>query len=250
MTWILAALTGLILGLVGAGGAILTVPLLVYGFGVPPGLATGSAFVIVGLLSLTGAVESKRRNEVDVQTVLLFAPISIVVAMASRFLVHRYLPPEWNGLRMESLLMTGFAVLMLAAAASIFRKATDQPPSQDRGKIIRSATIVGIASGVFGAGGGFLIIPALVTGLGMTMPLALGTSLAIIALNSAAGLSLDMALGKSYPWVIIAQVAVIAFIGMRLGTLARTKMDGGQLKQAFAVVVVLTALFIVVREWM
>jgi len=240
---------GLSLGLVGAGGSILTVPLLVYGFGISPQSATGAAFVVVGILSSIGAATSAWQKNIDYKTLLIFSPISLTVAILSRTLFFQFVPKTVFGLEVDQLLMSAFAVLMVLAAYAMTRPVDEKKAQIALWKVVLSAVIVGALSGILGAGGGFLIIPALVLGLGLSLPVALGTSLGIITINCLAGVSSDVIGGRTYPWPTIWSVTSVALIGMVVGILVRSKLKVPQLKQAFAVTVVLTAIFVLIQEW-
>jgi uncharacterized membrane protein YfcA len=138
---------------------------------------------------------------------------------------------------------------MVLAAYAMTRPVDDKKAQIALWKVVVSAVVVGALSGILGAGGGFLIIPALVLGLGLSLPVALGTSLGIITINCLAGVSSDVMGGRTYPWPTIWSVTAVALIGMVVGILVRSKLKVPQLKQAFAVTVVLTAIFVLIQEW-
>lgn len=240
---------GLSLGLVGAGGSILTVPLLVYGFGISPQSATGAAFVVVGILSAIGTATSAWQKNIDYKTLLIFSPISLTVAILSRTLFFQFVPKTVFGFEIDKLLMSAFAALMILAAYAMTRPVDEKKVQIAPWKVVVSAVIVGALSGILGAGGGFLIIPALVLGLGLSLPMALGTSLGIITINCLAGISSDVMGGRTYPWPTIWSVTSVALLGMVVGILVRSKLKVPQLKQAFAVTVILTAIFVLIQEW-
>ncbi len=240
---------GLSLGLVGAGGSILTVPLLVYGFGISPKSATGAAFVVVGILSAIGAATSAYQKNIDYKTLAIFSPVSLTIAIMSRSLFFNLAPKAVFGVEVDKILMSAFAVLMVLAAYAMTRPVDEGKPQIALWKVILSAAIVGALSGILGAGGGFLIIPALVLGLRLSLPVALGTSLGIITINCLAGIGADAMGGRTYPWPTIWSVTGVALLGMAVGMLVRSKLKVPQLKQAFAGTVILTAIFVLIQEW-
>ncbi len=184
LTLAFGVVVGLALGLVGGGGSILTVPILVYALGESVHLATGTSLAIVGANALIGAWDHARAGRVRLRTALIFGGAGIFGAFAGTYLNH---------LASGRIILLGFAVLMLAAAVAMARvhlgdrqgRATLTSVSP---RVVGAGLAVGVLTGFFGVGGGFLIVPALVLVLGLPMRAAVGTSLLVIAINSAAAL--------------------------------------------------------------
>jgi len=252
-------LIGLSLGLVGGGGSILTVPVLVYLLGVEPVLATAYSLFIVGLTSAVGVFPKYKEGLVDVRTALIFGAPSI----AAVFLTRRWLVPaiptnighvgDWV-LTKNVLLMSLFAVLMVAASVSMIRDtkkdngATDGSLSFNYPLIVMEGAVVGILTGLVGAGGGFLIIPALVLLTKLPMKKAVGTSLLIIAAKSLIGFTGDLMSGKQMDWTLLWSVTAIAIAGIFLGNAISSRIDGGSLKKGFGWFVLIMAAYILLRE--
>jgi uncharacterized membrane protein YfcA len=251
-------LIGLSLGLVGGGGSILTVPVLVYLLGVEPVLATAYSLFIVGLTSAVGVFPKYKQGLVDVRTALIFGAPSI----AAVFLTRRWLVPaiptnighvgDWV-LTKNVLLMSLFAVLMVAASVSMIRDtkkdngATDGSLSFNYPLIVMEGAVVGILTGLVGAGGGFLIIPALVVLTKLPMKKAVGTSLLIIAAKSLIGFTGDLS-AQTMDWPLLLAVTLMAVLGIFLGNTLSKKIDGGKLKKGFGWFVLVMGLYILLKE--
>jgi uncharacterized membrane protein YfcA len=234
-------LVGLTLGLVGGGGSILTVPILIYALGESVHLATGTALAIVGANALIGAWAHRRAERVHGGVALVFGGMGILGAVAGSVLNH---------LAPERIVLVGFAVLMLGAALAMLRgRPGEAPRAPHRGpsaRIVLAGLGVGVLTGFFGVGGGFLIVPALVLLLGLPMREAVGTSLLIIAINSAAALAGHLRFGG-----VDLGVTLLFLAGGTAGALAGTRLAGRldeqRLRQGFAGMVVLVALYMLAR---
>jgi uncharacterized membrane protein YfcA len=236
------SLIGFSLGALGAGGSILTVPILVYAMGVPVQGATGTSLAIVGLNAATGALDHLRRGRSLLRTGLAFGVSGVLGAFAGVWLNHQ--------LRGE-LIMVLFSVLMLAAAVSMLRRrpATATGVSfEERCKaagcvrLVLVGVGVGFLTGFFGVGGGFLIVPALVLLLGLPMHLAVGTSLVAISLNALWGLIGNLQLG-TLDWTLTLLFAVGGVIGVLSGGKLAGRLPDRVLRTAFAAVVVGLAMY-------
>jgi uncharacterized membrane protein YfcA len=235
-------LVGLSLGLVGGGGSILTVPILVYGLGESVHLATGTALAIVGANALIGAWAHRRAGRVRLPVALIFGGMGILGALAGTWLNH---------LAPEQAVLVGFALLMLAAAMAMARLRLGAPgrtPRRSRlsWRVALAGLAVGVLTGFFGVGGGFLIVPALVLVLGLPMREAVGTSLVVIAINAAAALLGHLRFGG-----IDLGVATLFIAGGALGSILGSRFSGRidevRLRQGFAGLVALVALYILAR---
>jgi uncharacterized protein len=256
----LAALAiGLILGLMGGGGSILTVPTLVYLVGLDPLLATAYSLFVVGTTALAGAGGYVRQRLVSYPSALLFAPASLAAVFATRRFLLPAIPAELftgGGLVVTKTLcvMVVFAVLMLLAATSMIRGAGPSlpdacVPAPPRWPLlVLIGAVVGVLTGFVGAGGGFLIIPALVVLARLPMKTAVGTSLLIIAINSLTGFSGDLSNGLHPDWAFLLPFTGVALLGIVCGTAVARYVPGGRLKPAFGWFTLLMGTFVLVKE--
>lgn len=255
--YLASALIGISLGLIGGGGSILTVPVMVYLFGVSPLLATSYSLFIVGTTSLVGAYQSYRNSQVNFKTSLLFGISSVTtVSIIRRFLIP-ILPPHLftiDGFQVTLNMMTMvlFALLMLAASFSMIKdkKSSAPNPSTHLGhtsKFLIYGVGIGFATGLLGAGGGFLLIPTLVILLGLPMKEAAGTSLMIIAMNSLVGFTGDLG-HFQIDWIFLFKVTAIAITGIFFGISLSRKIDGSKLKKGFGWFVLIMGSYILVKE--
>lgn len=251
-------LIGISLGMIGGGGSILTVPVMVYLFGLQPLLATSYSLFVVGSTSLVGAFNNLRRGLVNVKAALLFGASSI----ATVFLTRKFLVPAIpkniftiGGVTVtESLLtMVLFAVLMLLASISMIRnKRVKAEPEEHHeyvrfGKLVLYGVSIGLVTGLLGAGGGFLLIPALVLLLKLPMKKAIGTSLMIIALNSLIGFTGDLG-HFSIDWAFLVKITLIAITGIFIGGALSKKIPGEKLKKGFGWFVLIMGIYILLKE--
>lgn len=259
--YIAAVLMGMVLGVIGGGGSILTVPILVYLMGVTPDVATGYSLLIVGATAAFGAVRYFKEGLVDVKASILFAVPSIIAVYLTRAFLMPAIPET---ISVQSLtidknlgIMVLFAMLMLASAAMMLKKAYSKsaPSTQvvenkqpNVGLIVIEGAVVGVVTGILGAGGGFLIIPALVLILGMPMKNAVGASLFIIALKSLLGFIGDLQTGIQLEMPLLPLMLVATFIGMAVSTKVAGKLDGAALQKFFAFFTLVIAVFIMTKE--
>ena len=259
--YIAAVLMGMVLGVIGGGGSILTVPILVYLMGVTPDVATGYSLLIVGATAAFGAVRYFKEGLVDVKASILFAVPSIIAVYLSRAYLMPAIPEtiSFQSLIIDKNLgiMVLFAALMLASAAMMLKKAYSKstPATQviekkqpNIGLIVIEGAVVGVVTGIIGAGGGFLIIPALVLILGMPMKNAVGASLFIIALKSLLGFVGDLQTGIQLEMPLLPLMLVATFIGMAVSTKVAGKLDGAALQKFFAFFTLVIAVFIMTKE--
>jgi uncharacterized membrane protein YfcA len=251
-------LIGLSLGLVGGGGSILTVPVLVYLLGVEPVLATAYSLFIVGFTSAVGVYPKYKEGLVDVRTALIFGAPSIAAVFLTRKIIVPTIPAdilhfgEWV-LTKSVLLMILFAGLMLAASISMIRDAKKDNAESQRSLsfnyplIVLEGTVVGILTGLVGAGGGFLIIPALVMLTKLPMKKAVGTSLLIIAAKSLVGFTGDLS-AQTMDWSLLLAVTLMAVLGIFIGNTLSKKIDGSKLKKGFGWFVLVMGIYILLKE--
>ena len=256
---------GLSLGLTGGGGAIFAVPLLVYWIGVDPPTAVAISLVTVAITAAVGAVERWRYGQVEIPTGLLFAAAGMLTAPLG----------SWLGSRIpEQPLLVAFAGLMLVVAARMWQKARNVeerlPPAavaagsgpacrrdpEGRLRITsRCATVlalvglaVGLLSGLFGVGGGFLIVPALVTFAAMGVPRAVGTSLLVMTLVGLSAVMAQVAAGREIPLGIAGGFVAGSIPGLFAGSAIGRRLTGPLLARIFAIAIVVVAAFVIARE--
>lgn len=255
--YIASVFIGLALGLIGGGGSILTVPVLVYLFGVDPVLATAYSLFIVGSTSLVGAFPKYKNGEINLKTAIIFGIPSIISVYATRAYIVPAIPTEVFSIgsfmvTKAILMMMIFAVLMVFASVSMIRdKHNNQEENVEQvfnyPMILLEGTIVGILTGLVGAGGGFLIIPALVIFSKLPMKQAIGTSLLIIAAKSLIGFTGD--LGKqTMDWQLLISVTILAIIGIFMGNFLGKKVSAKSLKKGFGWFVLVMGIYIIIKE--
>jgi len=250
--YFLAVLMGATLGLIGAGGSILTVPILVYFFKISPLTATAYSLLIVGSTALIGAVSYYKKNLVKIKSAAIFAAPAMISVLCTRALVVPNLPSQIFGAPKEIFVMLLFAALMLLAAFFMLKppkiaaeKITKKPKFF---KLVFGSAAIGFLTGMVGAGGGFLIIPTLVALFGLNMKEAIGTSLAIIATNSLVGFNGDLMLNPQINWQFLALFIFLTASGMLGGIFLSKYFDAQKLKKIFAIFVACVAVTIFVQE--
>ena len=249
-------LAGATMGLIGGGGSILTVPILVYLLGIPPVLATGYSLFVVGLSALVGSVNYFKLGLVNLKAGTIFAvPAFVGVFLARKYLVTA-LPVEIFNLGnlvvgRDLIVMGVFATVMILASVSMIRGGSE---SEQEGElqfnypmIALEGLIVGAVTGFVGAGGGFLILPALVVLAKLPMKQAVGTSLMIIAVKSLFGFLGDLG-NQSIDWGFLALFCLLSIIGIYLGTYLSRFVSSAKLKPGFGWFVLIMGLFILAKE--
>jgi uncharacterized protein len=249
-------LVGVALGLIGGGGSILTVPILVYLFDVDPAQATGYSLFIVGATSLAGAIAHGTEGNVSPRAAAAFALPSV----ASVYLVRRFIVPampptlfigSWLVVSRDTVLMLGFASVMAAAAILMIRdrRSTSNVVVVPQWALLTGlGLVVGAVAGFFGAGGGFLIVPALALVAGLSMQLAIGTSLTIISLQSLVGFIGVAQTAARVDWPFIFSLSSVALTGMAVGFALCRRANGPQLKVGFGWFVLMMSVVIALRE--
>jgi len=261
--FICAAIIGISLGLIGGGGSILTVPVLVYLLGVDPVLATAYSLFIVGLSALIGGINYARQGLVDYKTGIIFTIPAFISVYLTRLYIIPLLPDviftagDFQMTKNLGILLL-FAVLMIVASISMIRKGKPGSEKADKNEdapqkfnfplIILEGLIVGALTGMVGAGGGFLIIPALVVLAKLPMKKAVGTSLLIIATKSLIGFAGDMQTDLPIDWNFLLIFSAIAATGIFIGTFLSKKIDGAKLKSGFGWFVLIMGSFMIIKE--
>lgn len=257
---VLAVLVGVSLGLIGSGGSILTVPILVYIMGVEPVIATAYSLFIVGSTALVGGVQNAIQKKVDFKTVFIFGIPSIAAVFLTRLWLVPLIPKEIVTIGSFVItkpiaLMVLFAIVMIAASISMIMPSKKSIESDENTEmsynypmILLEGSLVGVLTGLVGAGGGFLIIPALVLLAKMPMKLAVGTSLLIIAAKSLIGFVGDMQGDEVIDWALLSTFTIAAIVGIFIGIFLSKKIAGDKLKTAFGWFVLIMGIYIIAKE--
>jgi hypothetical protein len=252
-----ALVIGVVLGLIGGGGSILTVPVLVYLLSVNPVTATAYSLFIVGLSTLIGAIQNIKKGLVDFKTALVFATPALIAVYTTRKYIVPAIPEHIATIANFTItksfaIMIFFAIIMLLASISMIRnnnkisveatKVTYNYPL-----IIAEGIIVGVLTGIVGAGGGFLIIPALVLLAKLPMKKAVATSLLIIAIKSLIGFIGDIQ-NLDIDWLFLLGFTAISVVGIFIGTYLSNFIDGKKLKKGFGWFVLIMGCYIIYKE--
>jgi len=246
---------GLILGLLGGGGSILSIPILVYLFQIDVVLASAYSLFIVGVTSLVGSIPKYKEDLVHVRTGVLFGLPSIISIFVTRkWIVHIIPDVIWQGdsfIFTKRLLLLGlFAILMVLASISMIKGRQEIENDEQRFRtvlVILEGLLIGFLTGLVGAGGGFLIIPALVLLTGLTFKAAVGTSLLIIAINSLMGFLGDLT-NYTMDWPFLFVITALAVLGILVGNKLSHKVSSNQLRKLFGWFVLTMGCWILIRE--
>lgn len=249
-----ALLIGLVLGLTGGGGSILTVPVLVYLLFLDPILATAYSLFIVGTTSLVGALRSMGKKRVDFKVAVVFAvPAFTAVYLTRKYFIH-LIPDQIFTINSFSLMkadaiMILFAIIMLLASYSMIKTKAKVEKTKETNLTLLGiqAFIVGLFTGLVGAGGGFLIVPALVFLAALPMKKAVATSLLIIAANSLIGFTGDIQ-NLEIDWKFLAVFTSLSIVGIFVGIYLNQFIDGKKLKKGFGWFVLIMAIYIILKE--
>ncbi|WP_405093903.1 sulfite exporter TauE/SafE family protein [Micromonospora sp. NBC_01392] len=238
-----AVLIGVSLGLLGGGGSILAVPLLVYVAGLPAKEAIATSLLVVGATSAVGVLPHARAHRVRWRTGLIFGAAGMTGAYAGGRLA---------GFVPAGVLLTAFALMMLATAAAMIRgrrpvEGRPTPRELPTLRVILDGVVVGLVTGLVGAGGGFLVVPALALLGGLPMPVAVGTSLVVIAMKSFAGLAGYLS-SVRIDWTLAAAVTVAAIVGSLLGGRLAGRIPEHVLRLSFGWFVVAMGGFVLARQ--
>lgn len=259
LSYLGALIVGLVLGLIGGGGSILTVPILVYLMGLNPITATAYSLFVVGATSVIGAFQNFKKGLVDVKTAVIFSiPAFIAVYLTRRFLVPM-IPEilfEIGNFEITNniFIMLLFALIMLLAGYSMIsskRKALEVEASKDNKYnfplIATEGILVGVLTGVVGAGGGFLIIPVLVLLVKLPMKKAVGTSLLIVATKSLIGFLGDLP-NIEIDWKFLITFTSISIVGIIIGVYTSKFVSEKRLKKGFGYFILIMAIYIIYKE--
>lgn len=252
-----ALFIGIVLGLIGGGGSILTVPILVYLMYVNPVTATAYSLFVVGVSALVGAIRNMQKGLVDFRTAIVFAiPAFIAVYATRKFLVPAIPDTLFNIgdflVTKDIAIMLFFAVVMLVASISMIKSKREDNQESDAVSynyplIIIEGIVVGVLTGIVGAGGGFLIIPALVLLAKLPMKKAVATSLLIIAIKSLIGFLGDVE-NLTIDWQFLLIFTSLAVIGIFIGIYFSKFIEGKKLKKGFGWFVLIMGVYIIFKE--
>lgn len=256
--YISALAIGISLGLIGGGGSILTVPVLTYLFKVDTVLATAYSLFIVGATSLVGSFSKFKQNEINVKTAIIFGIPSIAAVYVTRAFIVPAIPDILFTIgdfevTKSKMMMLLFAALMVFASISMIRpkkKTSETPVSEQKFNypmILLEGSVVGVLTGLVGAGGGFLIIPALVILSKLPMKQAIGTSLLIIAAKSLIGFTGDLG-QHTMDWMLLLTVTALAIVGIFIGNALSKKVSADQLKKGFGYFVLVMGVYIIIEK--
>lgn len=252
-----ALVIGLVLGLIGGGGSILTVPVLVYLFMIDPVLATAYSLFVVGASALVGAFRNIPKGLVDFRTAIVFS----IPAFIAVYLTRKYLVPaipdsitQWGDFVLSKglAIMIFFAFIMLLAAISMIRDKKKTSPDNlpityNYPLILLEGLFVGVITGIVGAGGGFLIIPALVLLAKLPMKKAVATSLLIISIKSLIGFIGDVE-NLNIDWLFLGKFTILSMLGIFLGVWLTKYIHGEKLKKGFGWFVLFMGVYIIIKE--
>lgn len=253
-----ALLIGVVLGLIGGGGSILTVPVLVYLMAINPVTATAYSLFVVGTSALVGALRNLPKKLIDFRTAIVFAIPAFIAVYLTRMYLVPAIPEEIfsiGGLMITKNIgiMLFFAIIMVVASISMITQKRTEDTGEEQAVqynyplIILEGIVVGLLTGIVGAGGGFLIIPALVLLAKLPMKKAVATSLLIIAFKSLIGFIGDVQnLEIDWPFLLIFTGLSIA--GIWLGVYLNKFIDGKKLKKGFGWFVLVMGIYIILSE--
>ena len=254
--YLLAILVGLTMGLIGGGGSILTVPILVYLFGMDPLMASSYSLFVVGFTSGIGVVSHYKKGNIRFKNALFFGVPSIIGVFATRkylvplipshvFSIHGFIVTK------STLLLILFAILMISASYYMIRKSDDKDPNLNAGiykkTLILLGLIIGSLTGLLGAGGGFMIVPVLIY-CSLNMRQAVGTSLFIMTLSSLIGFLGDVHLGVEIDYLFLLKYSGMAAIGILIGTYLSDYISSTKLKPAFGIFILISGIYILIKE--
>jgi len=250
-----ALIVGLVLGLIGGGGSILTVPLLVYLLGYNPIVATAYSLFVVGTTSMVGTYQKYKKGLVDFKTGLAFSfPSFLAVYFSRRYLVPGIPETLFSTKGFELSKGTGimifFAIIMLLASYSMIKKSKNKntlSKPQPYYKTFIQGLAIGATTGIIGAGGGFLYVPALVLWANIPIKKAVGTSLIIVTINSLIGFTGDLQT-LEIEWVFLLTFTLISIIGILFGGFLSKFINGEKLKKSFGFFIFIMAFYIIYKE--
>jgi hypothetical protein len=253
--YLASIIIGLSLGLIGGGGSILAVPILVYLFKISPEQSTTYSLFVVGFTAMIGSIGHYKLGNLKMKSAVIFAVPSIISLLFIRKIMLPLLPStlatvDGFVITKDLLIMVVFAFLMIATSYSMIKKSKKpiESPEINFVKLGIVGLLVGLIIGFLGAGGGFLIIPALLFFGNLPMKQAIGTSLFIIFINSMIGFTGDIIGGIEVDYTFLGIISSMAILGLAIGTYLSKKIDGRKLKPAFGWFVLVMGIYIIAKE--
>ena len=255
--YILAVFVGIILGMIGSGGSILSVPILVYVMGIEPTLATAYSLFIIGTTSLVGGIHKANQKLVDFKKVLLFGIPAIISVFITRKIIVPNIPDiiftsDIFTLHKSVLIMVFFAIVMIFASVRMIKPLKEMIVSDGEKlnyyKIIVLGILIGLISGFVGAGGGFLIVPTLLFFTKIPMKMAVGTSLLIVSSQSLIGFLGDLMGNQIIDWDVLKIFTIASIVGIFIGNRISKKIDDKKLKIGFGWFVLSMGIYIIIKE--
>ena len=254
--YLLAVLVGVSLGLIGSGGSILSVPILVYVIKIEPVLATAYSLFIVGNTALVGGIQKAREKLVDFKKVVLFGIPTVITVFITRMFLLPKIPKtlffQDYFILKSNLIMIVFAMVMFFAAVRMIKPLKNIIVNEDDKinyfKISLQGIFIGLIAGFVGAGGGFLIVPALLFLAKTPMKMAVGTSLFIVASQSLIGFIGDLSIIKNIDWKMLLLFTSLSVVGFFIGNIVSKKISGEKLKTGFGYFVLAMAIYIIIKE--
>lgn len=253
-----ALFIGIVLGLIGGGGSILTVPVFVYLIHINPITATAYSLFVVGTSALVGAINSTRKGLVSFRTAIVFAIPAFIAVYATRKYLVPIIPEQIFSVSefivtKEIGIMIFFAIIMLLASISMIKNnkkdITHEGTVQyNYPMILLEGAVIGVLTGLVGAGGGFLIIPALVLLAKLPMKKAVATSLLIIAIKSLIGFIGDVE-NLDIDWTFLLSFTTISIVGIFIGMYISNYINGKKLEKAFGWFVLAMSIYILIKEF-
>ena len=238
---LVGAFIGAVLGFIGAGGAMLTVPILIYGFGFSPNQATTAALAIVFAAALSGTYSKARTNSILYKEALVIWALGLVTNVGSSLIAHKLSPV---------LITTGFAIVLFSAATSMLIPPIEKSHTRiSPSKLALLSLLIGCITGLFGIGGGFIVLPVLILAFGTPLVIATGTSLAVIALNSLTALLGHYKMWSEIDWSLPVVIALAALIVAGIASRVHASVNPLLLKRSFAALLYLVALFSILHTW-
>ena len=247
---------GIVLGLIGGGGSILTVPIFVYALGIDPVIATAYSLFVVGFTSLVGTITNVFKKLIDYKIGITFAIPSLIAVYLTRKWLVPAIPDPIIDLDIFSItksagIMLFFSIVMILASYSMIKKRNQSNANQMKKinlfLIVIEGGIVGVVTGIIGAGGGFLIIPALFILTGLPMKRAVATSLMIISVKSLIGFLGDIN-HFDLNWIFLCSFTLFSIIGIFIGIFLNKFIEGPKLKRAFGWFILIMGVYIICKE--
>ena len=234
-------LIGAILGLIGAGGAMITIPLLIYGFGFTPSAATTAALAIIFTTAVTALIQRARLGEILYREGLVIWSLGLITNLGASLIAHKVA---------DRVIETGVAVVLAAAGISMSRTPDARAHTRiSTSKLVGLSLFIGSLTGFFGVGGGFVVIPVLVLAFGTPLSIAAGTSLFVIAINSLTAFIGHYQSWSEVDWKVPAVITFSALIVATVTSRAHAKVNQEILKKSLAALLISVSIFTLLKAW-